>query len=294
MFKRLLIANDLSQASHALMHCLEGLRAFDAEECLLLQCMDVKSPASSSVSFAKGVLENLLQNEKALLEKTGSKVETRIVEGAAKNEIHRIATEENYSMIVVGAQEYSLASELLVGGLAYEVIYFARKPVLLVRLEATSDEELSCRKSIGCDFSNHILYPTDFSENALQAFSYVVEMVAHGVKKVTLMHVQDRYRIHPYLEARLDEFNRIDTERLEQLKEILQKHGNVEVEILIKYGSPSVEVLKAVSELSVQLVVMGSQGRGYVQEFFLGSVSHHLARHSTSSVLLIPARRESK
>jgi nucleotide-binding universal stress UspA family protein len=293
MFKRLLIANDLSQASHALMHCLEGLRAFGAQECLLLQCMDVKRPSSSSVSFAKGVLHNLLQNEKALLEKTGYKVETRIVEGAAKNEIHRIATEENYSMIVVGAQEYSLASEWLVGGLAYEVIWFARKPVLLVRLEEGSDEELSCRKSLGCDFSNHILYPTDFSDNALQAFAYVVEMVVRGVKKVTLMHVQDRYRIHPYLEARLDEFNRIDVERLERLKEVLQKQGNVEVEILIKYGSPSVEVLTAVRELNVQLVVMGSQGRGYVQEFFLGSVSHHLARHSTSSVLLIPAKRES-
>lgn len=294
MFKRLLIANDLSQASHALINCLEGLRAFGAEECLLLQCMDVKSPASSSVSFAKGVLENLLQNEKTVLEKMGYRVETRIVEGAAKNEIHRIATEENYSMIIVGAQEYSLASELLLGGLAYEVIYFARKPVLLIRMEMGSDEELSCRKSIGCDFSNHILYPTDFSENAYQAFGYVIEMVAHGVKKVTLMHVQDRYRIHPYLEARLDEFNRIDAERLERLKEILQQHGNVDVEILIKYGSPSVEVLKAVSELNVQLVIMGSQGRGYVKEFFLGSVSHHLARHSTSSVLLIPAKRDNE
>ena len=74
MFERLLIANDLSQASYSLMHCLEGLRDFGAEECLLVQCMDVKRPASRSVSFAKGVLENLLRNEKAVLEKKDTKL----------------------------------------------------------------------------------------------------------------------------------------------------------------------------------------------------------------------------
>ena len=294
MFKRLLIANDSSQASHALMKCLEGLQVYGAEECLLVQCMDVRSPASSSVLFAKDILEKLLQKEKAVLENKGFKVETKIVEGAAKNEIHRIAKEENYSMIVIGAQEYSMASDLVWGGLAYDVIYFARKPVLVVRLEEASDEELSCGKSIGCDFTRHIMYPTDFSENANQAFNFVLEMVARGVKKVTLMHVQDQYRIFPYLEEKLDEFNRIDTDRLEMLKEILQKQGNAEVEILIKIGSPSVEILQAASEQNVQLVIMGSQGRGYVKEFFLGSVSHRLARHAKSSVLLIPAKRENE
>ena len=72
------------------------------------------------------------------------------------------------------------------------------------------------------------------------------------------MHVQDQYRILSYLEEKLDEFNRIDTEWLEMLKEILQKQGNAEVEILIKIGSLSVEILQAASELNVQLVIRGS------------------------------------
>jgi len=294
MFKRVIIATDLSQASDALINCIGGLRAYGAEECLILQCLAVKEPVSKAISFAHDILENLLQSQKEVLEKQGYRVEARIVSGVAKNEIHRIATEENYSLIVVGAQEDSLLSEAFFGGLAYEVIYYARKPVLLVRMEETPSGELSCIKTIGCDISNHLLFPTDFSENADRAFSYVKEMVAHGVKKVTLIHVQDQYRISPHLIGRLDEFNKIDTMRLQKMKKILQDHGNVEVEILLRYGSPSVEVLKVVRELNVQLVVMGSQGRGFVKEFFLGSVSHHLARHYVSSVLLIPAKRESE
>jgi len=37
--------------------------------------------------------------------------------------------------------------------------------------------------------------------------------------------------------------------------------------------------------------VMGSQGRGFVSESFLGSVSHQVARRSPAPVLLIPAKR---
>lgn len=104
--------------------------------------------------------------------------------------------------------------------------------------------------------------------------------------------MQDKTRISPHLEDHLQEFNKIDEARLQNMKRVLQEKADVEVEILIKFGFPAVEILNLVDELNVQLVVMGSQGRGFVKEFFLGSVSHNVARQSTSSVLLIPAKCE--
>ena len=265
MFKRLLIASDLSKASRSLIDCLGALKAYGAEECLLLQCLNATEPTSSAVSYATNALKNLLQSQKETLEKQGYKVETRVVTGVPKKEIHRIATEENYNLIVVGSHEYSLASEVFFGNLAYDVIYFAQKPVLLIRMEETPGDDVTCIKTIGCDIGNQILFPTDFSKNADLAFNYVKEIVKYRAKKVTLLHVQDKYRISPYLEDRLDEFNQIDTMRLQQMKDILQDQGQVEVEILLRYGSPSVEVLTAVRELNVQLVVMGCQGTPYQQ-----------------------------
>jgi nucleotide-binding universal stress UspA family protein len=38
-------------------------------------------------------------------------------------------------------------------------------------------------------------------------------------------------------------------------------------------------------------VVMGSQGRGFLAEVFLGSVSHQVVRRSPVPVLLVPAGR---
>jgi nucleotide-binding universal stress UspA family protein len=63
------------------------------------------------------------------------------------------------------------------------------------------------------------------------------------------------------------------------------------VRIELPYGSPKKEIVARTKRDDVSLVVMGSQGRGYLAELFLGSVSHAVARHSEVPVLLIPAIR---
>lgn len=108
-------------------------------------------------------------------------------------------------------------------------------------------------------------------------------------ERITLLHVQDKARIDPHLTHRLDEFNEIDRGRLEKMKELLQKKGDAVIKLELRYGSPFEEITRLVRERNVHLVVMGSQGRGFVGELFLGSVSHNVARHADAPVLLIPA-----
>jgi len=116
-------------------------------------------------------------------------------------------------------------------------------------------------------------------------------MVMGGIKKVILFHVMNKAKIKPELEEWLPEFNEADNQRMKNIKNTLQKIGNAEIETLIRYGMPADEIFKLIEERNPQLVVMGSQGRGFVKEIFLGSVSHDVARHSSASVLLIPAKR---
>ena len=113
-------------------------------------------------------------------------------------------------------------------------------------------------------------------------------IAADGAKKVTLLHVQDLSRIAP---DRLEEFNKADELRLQELKKSLSATGSIEVDTKLLQGSPAVEIIRLVNEQKIPLVVMGSQGRGFVNELFLGSVSHNVARHSAASVLLVPAKR---
>ena len=149
----------------------------------------------------------------------------------------------------------------------------------------------TCVEGSCLDYLDNILYCTDFSDTAQRAYDYVEKLVEEGCKNVTIMHVQDKTRIDKHPAHELEEFNRIDAERIEVLKERLAQKGAATIQIKIPYGIPTAEILDEVTTGNYSLVVMGSQGKGYIRELFLGSVSYSIARYAATSVLLIPTVR---
>lgn len=294
MFDRFILATDLSPAASAIVDCAASLRSLGARHCLLLQCLDMQQAVSTAYSYSTAPLDAMLAQQKSSLEEQGFEVETRIVPGFAKREINRIAEQEDYGLIVVGSHGHSIAGEALLGGVATEVIHSARKPVLVLRLQQRAEGGEICLQPSGCDLGGSLLFPTDFSENADRAFTVVEALVALQRRPVTLLHVQDRARIEPYLTERLAEFDRIDRARLEELGQRLRERGSPDVDVQLRYGSPFAEIVSAARERNVHLVLMGSQGRGFVAEVFLGSVSHRVVRHAPAPVLLIPAARAAR
>lgn len=292
MFKKIIIAVDLSTESYVLTNCLSGLKTYGTQECLVLMCLSIQQSTSVALSYANEVIEDTLAHLKDSVEKQGFTADTRIIVGNAKHEINKIAEEEDYSLIIVGAEQDSMLKSHLFGGIGFDVISFAKKPVLLIRINENFRNGEICVESVGCDIGNHILFPTDFSENADIAFDFLEKMVIDGAKKITLLHIQDKSKIIPHLEYKLAEFDRIDSERLESMKKKLERYGDAKITTLIRLGTPAIEIINLVKELNVQLVVLGSQGRGFVEELFIGSVSNTVARKSDASVLLVPARRE--
>lgn len=290
MFSKILVATDLSAASHAVVQCAAGLRSIGAKECYLLQCLNLSEAASVGMAQAKTVLEQALLDQKVILEKAGLVVQTEVVPGFAQVEINRVARERNCSLVVVGSHGHTLLGEMLLGGVASAVIHHAVKPVLVVRVGRCGCGDV-CVKGDTCDFTRHILFPTDFSDNADHAFQTVKHLVASGAKEVTLCHVQDKERIDPHLMHRLDEFNKIDRERLAKMKDELAKAGKAKVHVEVCFGHPAQKILQDAETKKATLVVMGSQGRGFASEIFLGSVSHNIARRASAPVLLIPAKR---
>ncbi len=279
MYKKIIIATDLSEASYELIDCLAGLKAFGAEDVLLLRCLTLQEAASIALSYSTSDLEEDLEKQKQIIEAQGFNVETRVITGLAKNEINKIAIKEDFSLIVVGAQKHTLVSETFFGGLAYDVIQHTVKPVLLTRLEEKLEGKEVYVSSVPCSTSNHILFPTDFSENAENAYRYLETMVINGVKKITLVHIEDKK----------NEIDKKNIEKLEVMKKSLLEKSNAEIDTLVLVGKPSIEILRLVKDLNIQLVVMGSQGLGFVKELFIGSVSNVIARNSESSVLLVPS-----
>ena len=143
------------------------------------------------------------------------------------------------------------------------------------------------------DFREQVLYCTDFSETAERAFPFVEKIVESGGKRVTLLHVQDRTRIEKYLAHRLDEFNELDRQRLESLRSRLEQRGAAEVRIEIPYGLPSKGIVRIARKQNYHLIVLGTRGRGFFAEAFLGKWSGpQVVRSAPAPVLLVPPVRE--
>ena len=53
-------------------------------------------------------------------------------------------------------------------------------------------------------------------------------------------------------------------------------------------GIPCRPFSRLLESQDISLIVMGTQGKGFIQELFLGSVAHNVSRLATCPVLLIP------
>lgn len=256
-------------------------------ECVLAQCFLIREHVAFPDQI-KAHIEATLQRQKAILESHGLRTCVVAEPGCPAREIPRIAMERHCSVIVIGSHGHNLAHEMFLGGTASELLHQATLPILMIRLKVDDETGHAVVVRGGRDFRRHVLYATDFSGPAKRAFDYVSELVEAGARRVTLLHVQDKAKLDTHLKSRLDEFNEIDRGRLEEMKNRLKQVGKASITIQIPYGSPTEEILKRAKTDNASLVIMGSRGRGYVSELFLGSVSHNVARHSEAPVLLIP------
>ena len=62
------------------------------------------------------------------------------------------------------------------------------------------------------------------------------------------------------------------------------------VETLVDRGHPALKIIERAKESGRTLILMGTQGKGFVEELFLGSVAHNVARRAPLAVLFVPAQ----
>jgi nucleotide-binding universal stress UspA family protein len=286
----IVVATDGSEASDRMVECLKELRRVGSREAALVHVFNVRDVGGLYDTLRESMLPKL-EGQAAILRDAGFRVEVLTALGIPFFEIHKLACERSASLMIVGSMGASLAKELLLGSTAHSLLQQASLPVLLIRLEITEENGgRRCRALCG-ELFGHILFPTDFSDNAEHAFLYLEHIVRETNTRVTLLHVQDEAKIEKHLKHKLEEFNRIDAERLEGMKLRLEQCGAASVRTEIPYGSPTKILLERARSGPFSLILMGSQGRGFIHEIFLGSVANQLARLAPLPVFFVPAVR---
>jgi len=134
-----------------------------------------------------------------------------------------------------------------------------------------------------------VLFATDFSPYAEKIGKCGI-LCTPGVREVVLLHVVDKRKLMYGGESGVSAVKRAEL-LLQEEKERLKEAGKFEeVKAIVKVGMPSREIIATASEEEASLVVMGSRGRGLVEDLLLGSVSSDVLRYGRSDLLIIRHR----
>jgi nucleotide-binding universal stress UspA family protein len=154
-----------------------------------------------------------------------------------------------------------------------------------------------------------ILYATDLSKNSSYAFFYAVEMAKQNNAKIVILHSIEPGRHMAYAGSRIEgmmvrakkQEQEIDLEEIK--KGIQQFCKRIEIQlgfpcielvskILVPMGHPLEEILKTADEEGCDMIVLGTHGKGFLTQTFLGSVAGSVLERSRKPVFVIPLPSE--
>lgn len=301
LFTHAVVALDHSQASDIILDQLLYLKKLGLKKVTLITVVSVTyTDDGGEIELDLTPYEDKLENYKKRVENAGLAAEIVIKSGSyayPPTEIMITADEMDADFIIIGNRGYSMVQEMLLGSTATEVLHRSHLPILLLNMgmEYVDEDETKRHLVVNHSFENilnHVLHATDFSDTADRAFEVLQDLDAKGnVGKVSLIHVQGHHAIALKDPISHDQLMKKNEENLEEMRNTLSDHTREDAEIIITFGTPGKEIVQAVEEREVSLLVMGSQGKGFVHEFFLGGVSSQVTRFSKVPVLLVPAKR---
>jgi len=137
-----------------------------------------------------------------------------------------------------------------------------------------------------------LLLATDLSEASESATDEAFDLAGRLGASLLVVSVIDPGSLQlpgGRFRARIDQVR----ERREQQAQALVERGHeagVEVSFLIWTGDPGDMIVSAAEAERVDMVLVGSHGRGAVGRLFLGSVSEHVVRNAPCPVLVVRPR----
>jgi nucleotide-binding universal stress UspA family protein len=290
MFKTIVLATDLSPAWDEIVACAGEFKALGCKQVILAYVISVKFLAGMEGMLLTAARPKL-EAQQQQLEAQGLQVTVETPVGLPADSLNDLTCRYGADLIVVGSHGQSLWREEVLGCFTCAVLHHAQYPVLLlnVRLK-TAGQPGSCQISRS-ELLRHVLFPTDFSEISSRASEYVQRLAAKGIGQITLLNALDVPGHDAYPEGYQEIAEEAARDLLELWKQRLLKAGVPVVRDRFEPGHPIPAILQCLESQDISLIVMGTQGKGFIKEIFLGSVAHNVSRMAPCPVLLVPPVR---
>jgi nucleotide-binding universal stress UspA family protein len=142
----------------------------------------------------------------------------------------------------------------------------------------------------------HVLVATDFSEPSEAALAYGRELARNFGATLTVVHIVDDILTRAYgidggmIIGDPDVQRRYEANAREQAEALLGTDDRIDLKattVLLVSNSPAAAIVSYAREANVDLIVMGTHGRGGVAHLLMGSVSERVVRTAPCPVLTV-------
>ena len=310
MFEKALIPTDFSRYAHKMQECIAEIPGL--KEVVLLNVLDASNPMNLEKSgwsydsliedaearlkeqaeifsqegrsglavkfLLKIIVEPMSGADGVNLQRLEPRSDVGVIYGGSVAEaIQKTATEENVSIIIMGAQGKGLVEGILLGSVSADVLRHGETDLLLIRHKVLEGVEEDSLEKFCPNIFSRLLVTTDFSPAAQEAVSLVKGL--QGIFEILLVHVIRKG----------EDFNTA-AEKLNIMREELAGAGQ-KVTVHILEGDPAEQILDLARTQDVSLLIMSSQGKGWLEQIRMGSVSSDVARRTDRPVLVVRQKK---
>ena len=135
-----------------------------------------------------------------------------------------------------------------------------------------------------------ILVPTDFSESSNLALRYGKEFAKTFGAELHLLHViEDTLLYGGSMPVPPVVFEEMEKTVREQFKKLVtdEEREDLKARTLSRTGSPFVEICRYAKEENIDLIVIGTHGRGPIAHMLMGSVADRVVHKAPCPVLSV-------
>ncbi|HLW33333.1 MAG TPA: universal stress protein [Aequorivita sp.] len=132
-----------------------------------------------------------------------------------------------------------------------------------------------------------ILVPTDFSDNARNAFDFAKEIAKKNHGTITLLYAY--YNVYDFAAQSSSIIIQIEETARQAMEEISDERSKgCEVNYRIVQDSVATAVTSTAYKENYDLIVMGTQGESGIRKALMGSNTVHVIKDSKTPVLVVP------
>ena len=142
-----------------------------------------------------------------------------------------------------------------------------------------------------------ILCGIDLKRKADRAFEQAVQLAHQFNSKIVLLNINDNFQTkEEMIMSRVsvdkisEKYRKIAIEaksQLETLKESLET-DDIDISVLLRKGMPGKVIVSVSKEIESDLIIIGSNGKDSIKDYFLGTTASYVAEHSTVPTLTVP------